>query len=200
MRNGGNLHFRRSSSHSVFSFTLYIYSSFIRYRDIYYKKSNSLACSLTVSSNSSLRSAFSLCISFSSFVADFSFYRNFLMILRQSSTSSDKLLYCFSFSNSSSSCRSFSASNSNCFYFSSSNTSCIFLWAWACSRSFSSRALPPVTSWVSIYFSKLSRSFLFLASSCNAALVYSITYYYAACYSSNFSADWMSGSSAKSFI
>jgi hypothetical protein len=56
------------------------------------------------------------------------------------------LLYCFSFSNNSSSCRSFSASNSNCFYFSSSNTSCIFLWAWACSRSFSSRALPPVTS------------------------------------------------------
>lgn len=103
IRKGGNLHLRLSSSHSVFSFTLYIYSSFIKYREIYWRKSSSLACSRTVSRSSSFLSAFSLWMSLSSFVAALCFYLSFLIIFRQSSTSSWRLLYCLSFSRSASS-------------------------------------------------------------------------------------------------
>ena len=165
MMKGASFHFLLSSSQVVLSLTLYICSSFIRKRVIWFKKSSSLACSLTVSKSSSFLSAFSLWMSYSSFVAVLSLFLSFLMIFRLASTSSCNELYYFSFSSNSSSCFSFSSSSCIYFIFSSSKASYIFLCAYACSLSLASNTSPPYTSYCSIYLRIFSRFSLFMASS-----------------------------------
>jgi len=139
-----------ASLHSVFSFILYIYSSVIRNPTIWFKKSNSLAYSLTVSSSSSFLSWFSLCISRNSASVEFNLPFSFLMIFLFPSTSSYKELYFCSLSSNSSSLLLFSSNKSSCLFLSSSSSSYSFLYSCAYIFSFSSRALPPMTSLSSI--------------------------------------------------